>query len=114
MKETLIERAKKAQEKAHVPYSNFRVGAALLTEDGKIYEGCNIEVSSFSLTCCAERTAIFKADSEGPVSPCGACRQVMADFFDEYMKVYLTNHHNEIKEMTVAQLLPYSFSLDKL
>ncbi|MEI3607999.1 cytidine deaminase [Pseudogracilibacillus sp. SO10305] len=129
MKETLIERAKKAQEKAHVPYSNFRVGAALLTEDGKIYEGCNIEVSSFSLTCCAERTAIFKAvsegekqfkaiavigDSEGPVSPCGACRQVMADFFDEHMKVYLTNHHNEIKEMTVAQLLPYSFSLDKL
>src|SRR5699024_9091787 len=103
MKETLIERAKKAQEKAHVPYSNFRVGAALLTEDGKIYEGCNIEVSSFSLTCCAERSAILKAVTEGekqlraiaeigdsyrPVRSCVACRQVMSDFFDEHMKVY--------------------------
>lgn len=89
---------------AYVPYSHFRVGAALLTNDGQMYKGCNIENASFGLTNCAERTAIFKAVSEGhrdfemivvygdteqPISPCGACRQVMAEFFKQDSKVIL-------------------------
>lgn len=126
MKEKLIEEATKARENAYVPYSSFKVGAALLANSGKIYSGCNIENSSFSLTCCAERTAIFKAISEGEknframaviadskdaVSPCGACRQVMAEFFTEDVTIYLTNLTGKTKEITVAELLPYSFKL---
>ncbi|PXW88848.1 cytidine deaminase [Pseudogracilibacillus auburnensis] len=126
MKEKLIEEATKARENAYVPYSSFKVGAALLANSGKIYSGCNIENSSFSLTCCAERTAIFKAisegeknfqamaviaDSKGAVSPCGACRQVMAEFFTEDVTIYLTNLTGKTKEITVAELLPYSFKL---
>lgn len=126
MKEKLIEEATKARENAYVPYSSFKVGAALLANSGKIYSGCNIENSSFSLTCCAERTAIFKAISEGEknfqamaviadskdaVSPCGACRQVMAEFFTEDVTIYLTNLTEKTKEITVAELLPYSFKL---
>ncbi|MBO1005952.1 cytidine deaminase [Pseudogracilibacillus auburnensis] len=126
VKEKLIEEATKARENAYVPYSSFKVGAALLANSGKIYSGCNIENSSFSLTCCAERTAIFKAisegeknfqamaviaDSKGAVSPCGACRQVMAEFFTEDVTIYLTNLTGKTKEITVAELLPYSFKL---
>ncbi|AGB41512.1 cytidine deaminase, homotetrameric [Halobacteroides halobius DSM 5150] len=95
MKEQLIEEAIRARENAYTPYSNFKVGAALLTVDDEIYTGCNVENSSYGLTNCAERTAIFKAISEGkkdfkalavvadtddPVSPCGACRQVISEF----------------------------------
>lgn len=120
----LIKKAKDAKEKAYAPYSNFKVGAAVETESGKIYTGCNVENSSFGLSMCAERIAIFKAVSEGetkfkkmaivantkgPVSPCGACRQVMAEFgnFD----VILANDDGKIDQTDVERLLPGSFDL---
>ena len=128
-KEKLIEEAKSAREKAYVPYSKFPVGAALLTGDGEVYLGCNIENSSYRLTNCAERTAIFKAisegitdfkalavtgDTEGPISPCGACRQVIAEFCDSGMPVYLTNLDGKVKETTVGELLPGAFSKEDM
>lgn len=128
-KEKLIEASLKAREKAYVPYSKFPVGAALLTEDGSVILGCNIENSAYSMTNCAERTAFFKAisegiydfkalavsaDTEGPVSPCGACRQVIAEFCDRDMPVYLTNLHGNVFETTVAELLPGAFSKEDL
>ncbi len=126
MKDKLIQTAKNALDYAYVPYSTFKVGAALVTKSGNIYSGCNIENASYPLTCCAERTAIFKAvsegekelvemaviaDSEGPVSPCGACRQVMTEFFSPDAIIYLTNLTGDLKVTTVKELLPYSFSL---
>src|SRR5690625_4666366 len=126
MKHELIREAKLAREEAYVPYSRFKVGASLLTASGKIYKGCNIENASFSLTCCAERVAIFKAvsqgewefvqmaviaDSEEPVSPCGACRQVMAEFFSDEVIIYLMNVSGDIVETTVKELLPNAFKL---
>jgi cytidine deaminase len=128
-KEKLMEEAKLASEKAYVPYSKFPVGAALLTNDGQVFRGCNIENSSYSMTNCAERTAIFKAvsdgitgfkalavtgDTEGPISPCGACRQVIAEFCDSDMPVYLTNLNGIVKETTVGELLPGAFSKEDL
>lgn len=128
-KTTLLEHSKTARERAYVPYSKFPVGAALLTEDGKVYHGCNIENAGYSMTNCAERTAMFKAvsegerkfsaiavvaDTEGPVSPCGACRQVLAEFCDQDMPVYLTNLKGDVLETTVAQLLPGSFTSEDL
>lgn len=129
MKE-LIEAAVQAREKAYVPYSRFPVGAALLTKDGTIIKGCNIENASFGLTNCAERTALFKAisegyerefqgmavvgDTEGPISPCGACRQVMLELCPPEMKVWLTNLHGQVTEITVAELLPGAFSQEDL
>lgn len=125
-RETLIKEAKEAGEQAYVPYSNFWVGAALRGKSGKIYRGCNIENASFSLACCAERTAIFKAvsqgereftelaviaDTEGVVSPCGACRQVMAEFFSDEVIIYLSNLKGKVMETNVEKLLPYSFKL---
>ncbi|WP_246589267.1 cytidine deaminase [Desertibacillus haloalkaliphilus] len=125
----LIAEAKKAREYAYVPYSNFKVGAALLTTDGKCYHGCNIENASYSMTNCAERTALFKAYSEGvnevtaiavigdtdrPISPCGACRQVMSELCSPSTKVILTNLKGDIDEMTVADLLPGAFSAEDL
>lgn len=123
---TLIEKAKKAREEAYAPYSKFKVGAALQTKLGKVYTGCNIENSSYSLTCCAERVAIFKAisqgerefmnivvigDTEEPISPCGACRQVMSEFFNDDVVIYLANLQGKIKETRISELLPGSFSL---
>ena len=120
----LVEQADGMLKKAYVPYSRFPVGAALLTKDGKTYTGCNIENASYGLSNCAERTAIFKAVSEGekdfdylvvtggtegPISPCGACRQVMVEFFEPDMKVLLTNEQGKVKETTVAELLPGAF-----
>lgn len=125
----LIEEAKKAREKAYVPYSKFKVGAALLTADGKIYHGCNIENAAYSMCNCAERTALFKAFSEGdrdfqllavvadtdrPCSPCGACRQVISELCSKDMKVVLTNLKGEIQELTVEELLPGAFSPEDL
>lgn len=125
----LIEQSKKAREKAYVPYSKFPVGAALLTEDGQVFHGCNIENAGYSMTNCAERTAIFKAvseghrkfvaiavtaDTEGPVSPCGACRQVLAEFCSKDMPVYLTNLKGDVSETTVGELLPGSFSAEDM
>ena len=125
----LIEEAKKAREMAYVPYSNFPVGAALLTSDGKVYRGCNIENAAYTMCNCAERTALFKAFSEGdknysmlavvadtdrPCSPCGACRQVIAELCDKEMVVVLTNLKGDIQELTVRELLPGAFSPEDL
>lgn len=128
--EKLIEAAKKAREFAYVPYSRFPVGAALLTQQGVIIQGCNIENASFGLTNCAERTAIFKAisdghplqfeglavvaDTKGPVPPCGACRQVLVEFCPPNMKVWLSNLQGDVTETTVAELLPGSFTKEDL
>ncbi|PAE43954.1 cytidine deaminase [Bacillus sp. 7884-1] len=127
--EKLIEESKKAREKAYVPYSNFQVGAALLTTDGKVYHGCNIENAAYSMCNCAERTALFKAYSEGdrdfkmlavvadtdrPCSPCGACRQVISELCPSDMKVVLTNLKGDTLEITVAELLPGAFSPEDL
>ncbi|MBB2479388.1 cytidine deaminase [Bacillus sp. APMAM] len=117
----LIEQAIEARQKAYVPYSSFQVGAALLTENDKLYLGCNIENASYGLTNCAERTAIFKAvsegenrvkaiaivgDTEGPISPCGACRQVIAEFSDDNTKIILANLNGDFVETTINELLP--------
>ena len=128
-KKELVEQASGMMKRAYVPYSHFPVGAALLTKDGKTYAGCNIENASYGLSNCAERTAIFKAVSEGekdfdylvitggteePISPCGACRQVMVEFFEPDMKVLLTNEDGKIKETTVAELLPGAFQAEDM
>lgn len=119
----LMDCAIKARENAYSPYSHFAVGAALLCEDGTLYEGCNIENASYGLTNCAERTAIFKAvseshikfkalavvaDTEGPCAPCGACRQVMAEF--KIPLIIIGNLMGNIKMVTIEELLPFSFS----
>lgn len=127
----LLEAATNARENAYVPYSHFKVGAALLLNDGSIITGCNVENASYGLCNCAERTALFTAyasgvkkndivamsicgDTNGPISPCGACRQVMSELLDPKTKVYLTNLKGDVKEITVSDLLPYSFSGDDL
>lgn len=127
--EQLIEEAKRARDKAYVPYSKFAVGAALITEDGKVYHGCNIENAAYSVGNCAERTALFKAYSEGdkkfttlvvtadtvrPVPPCGACRQVISELCPKDMKVVLTNLNGDVQELTVEELLPGAFSPEDL
>lgn len=119
----LMDCAIKARENAYSPYSHFAVGAALLCEDGTLYEGCNIENASYGLTNCAERTAIFKAVSEGhikfkalavvadterPCAPCGACRQVMAEF--KIPLIIMGNLMGNIKIVTMEEVLPFSFS----
>jgi len=128
MKEQLIQQAIEARKQAYTPYSHFPVGAALVS-GGNVYAGCNIENASYGLTNCAERTAVFKAVSEGnrkieaiaivadtpgPVSPCGACRQVLAEFCDHDTKIYLTNLHGNTEEWTMAQLLPGAFQADDM
>ncbi|EHJ52583.1 cytidine deaminase [Streptococcus macacae] len=120
----LIRSAIEASQNAYVPYSHFPIGAAVKAKDGQIYQGCNIENASFGLTNCGERTAIFKAISEGqrdleeiaiygetqePISPCGACRQVMAEFFEPTAQVTLAAKDGRTAKMTVGDLLPYSF-----
>lgn len=127
--EDLIQEAERARNYAYVPYSKFPVGAALLTEAGKVYHGCNIENAAYGVCNCAERTAIFKAISEGetkfamlavtantkrPVPPCGACRQVIAELCPKDMKVVLSNGKGEITEKTVEALLPFAFSSEDL
>ncbi|HLO13055.1 MAG TPA: cytidine deaminase [Pseudoneobacillus sp.] len=121
----LIQEANKAREFAYVPYSNFKVGAALLAKDGQVFQGCNIENAAYSMTNCAERTALFKAysegvtqfdslvvvaDTEGPVSPCGACRQVISELCDPEMEVVLTNLRGDVQKIQVRDLLPGAFS----
>ncbi|KAA9014547.1 cytidine deaminase [Niallia endozanthoxylica] len=124
--QTLLDQAIEARKKAYAPYSKFQVGAALLTKDNQVFLGCNIENASYGLTNCAERTAIFKAvsegrkeieaivvvgDTEGPIAPCGACRQVMAEFCDKDTKIILANLNGSKAETTIDQLLPGAFSL---
>ncbi|MFQ5750460.1 MAG: cytidine deaminase [bacterium] len=121
---TLLDLAKRAQKNAIVPYSNFPVGAALVTKSGRIFTGCNIEVSSYGLTICAERVALFKALSEGEsefsrlvvsadtkqfCSPCGACRQVLIEYAPE-IQIILLNSENKIKQTMIADLLPQAFN----
>lgn len=127
MYKALIQQANKAKEKSYSPYSKFRVGAALLTDNKKIYTGTNIESASYSLTICAERVAIFEAVAKGEknfkaiaitsdmndfITPCGACRQVLAEFCDEELDVIMTNKNLESKIVKLKDLLPYSFKKD--
>jgi cytidine deaminase len=128
-KQTLIKQAIETRKFAYVPYSEFPVGAALKTKSGKIYTGSNIENASYPVSLCAERVAIFKAISEGetdflemavaadtdrPVPPCGACRQVMSKFFPPAMKIHLSNGKDQSKTFTMEQLLPFSFDQEDL
>jgi homotetrameric cytidine deaminase len=137
----LLKKAFDAMKKSYAPYSDYNVGAALLTSTDEIYLGCNVENSSFSLTCCAERTAFLKAVSDGHKSfkaiaiiggkkavdcdsietfasldfafPCGACRQVMQEFCTENFPIVLTNG-KEIKILTLSEALPFAFSKSQL
>lgn len=123
----LMKMAIEARQNAYVPYSHFAVGAALLAESGRVYTGCNIENASYGLTCCAERNAIFAAvgagerrfkmlavaaDSPEPVAPCGACRQVIAEF--GILLVVMGNLKEETKTMTAEELLPYGFGQESM
>ena len=128
--EQLIDLAKEAMTRAYSPYSGFKVGAALLCADGTVYQGCNIENASFTPTVCAERTAVFKAVSEGKreftalavcggkdgvitgiCPPCGVCRQVLREFCRDDFPVYLALPAGKYETRTMTQLLPDSFSL---
>ena len=130
-KEKLILQAREARKLSYSPYSHFAVGAALLTKDGKVYLGANIENSSYPLCMCAERNALYNAmmdgckkedfvalalsaDSSEPCSPCGACRQVISELFPENAPIYMSNLKGEVKEATIKELLPFAFSGDDL
>ena len=123
----LLAAALAARENAYAPYSKFTVGAAVLADDGRIFTGCNVENASYGLTCCAERNAIFAAvssgarsfkalcvvaDTDAPVAPCGACRQVLAEF--PFEKIILANCLGQVKITTADELLPYGFGADAL
>ncbi len=126
--ESLADKAKAARKFSHSPFSRFRVGAAVLTTGGKVFTGCNIEISSFGLTVCAERTALFKAVSEGQrkfkaiaiatdedeyISPCGACRQVIMDLAGD-IDCVLTRSGGELKVVRMSELLPLPFGAGNL
>lgn len=121
--QTLLEEAKRAKEYAYTPYSGFQVGAALHTKSGKIYRGCNIENAAFSATNCAERTAIFKAISEGETEidaiavvssaqdityPCGVCRQVMSELMPD-ATIYFEDAEGNVVVSSVKEVMPYMF-----
>ena len=122
--EQLLLAARGAMQQAHAPYSGFRVGAAVLCLDGSVVTGCNVENASYGLSMCAERVAIFRAIAEGkrhfqmmavvadtpqPVSPCGACRQVMAEFFSDETPVHLANTQGNRTQVNMSELLPRPF-----
>ena len=126
MKE-LIKMAISASENAYAPYSDYKVGAALLTDSGKIYTGCNIENASYSPTVCAERVALFKAVSENQRNfkalavygknmayPCGVCRQVLSEFCLPETKIFIVKDENNFEETTLGKLLPKSFTKNNL
>lgn len=127
----LIAAAKEAYENAYTPYSKFNVGAALKLKDGNIIKGANIENASYGLTNCAERSALFTAYTQGyrrddieaiaivantdrPISPCGACRQVMSELMPAKADVILLSNKGEVAEYTIEQLLPYSLAQEDL
>lgn len=125
----LLEKAYEGRKNAYAPYSKFKVGAAVLMENGKIYTGCNIENASYGATNCAERTAIFKAISEGNrkiraiaivgtddeyTYPCGICRQVIAEFADENTEIILGKKSLEYIVKTLAEILPGAFTKEAL
>ncbi len=122
-KRSLIDLANEARKFSYSPYSNYPVGAAVRTKSGKIYTGVNVENAAFPQTMCAERVAIFKAVSEGEMefdviavvtknggSPCGGCRQVMAEFGLDALVLFADGEGNLLKELTVAELLPEAFT----
>ena len=124
----LVAAARAAAARSYSPYSHYAVGAALLAEDGRVFTGCNVENASYGLTNCAERTALFKAVSEGarrfralaiaggtaraPALPCGACRQVIAEF--RIPHILMANLADDVKEMTLEELLPGAFSAEDI
>ena len=129
--DSLLAAARAARELAYAPYSRFRVGAAVLSRDGRLFNGCNVENAAYGLCNCAERTALFSAiaagcqpgefvgiavigDSPGPISPCGACRQVMSELCPPDMPVLMANLLGDRQQSTVSALLPGAFTLTTL
>jgi cytidine deaminase len=125
----LIRIANEAKEKSYSPYSSFRVGAALLTKDGKVFKGANIENAAYGLTICAERTAAFAAkldgvkefsaiaitsDSKDFIPPCGSCRQVLLELCGKELDVHITNGNGKVKSFKLEELLPFSFDDENL
>ena len=127
----LVQKANEARSLSYSPYSRFAVGAALLTKDGKVFLGANVENSSYPLCMCAERNALYhammngykksdfvalalSADTEGPCSPCGACRQVISELFPKDGLIIMSNIKGDVQETNVEELLPYAFSGDDL
>jgi cytidine deaminase len=130
-KEELVELAKQARKLSYSPYSHFAVGAVVECKDGSTYQGANIENSSYPLCMCAERNAIYNAmmhgqtrddfvamaltaDTDGPCSPCGACRQVLSELFPSDAPIYMSNLHGDIQETNTTELLPFAFNGDDL
>ncbi len=126
--DALISAAKAAREKAHAPFSNFKVGAALRTASGKVFGGCNVENATYGLTVCAERVAIFKAISEGErnfdaiavvtdtdalTPPCGACRQLIWEFCGD-VPVVMSNLQGKVEQLRMSQLFPKPFDSSNL
>lgn len=124
--EKLIAEAQAIRERSYAPYSNYTVGAAVLTDDGNIIGGCNIESSSYGLTCCAERVALYRAVAEGHSafkalavatenggSLCGACRQVVWDLCGD-IPIFITDNQNNVEETSSRLLLPVAFDQSKL
>lgn len=129
----LVKVAFDAMQKAYAPYSSYKVGAALLSKSGAVYTGCNIENASYSPTNCAERTAFFKAVSEGERNfskiaivggkdgivtdyfmPCGVCRQVMAEFCDDNFKIIVACNEDDFRVFPLSELLPFGFSKNNI
>ena len=130
-KKELIAKATEARNLSYSPYSKFKVGAAVLTKDGQVFLGANIENSSYPLCMCGERNALYNAmmhgckkddfvalalvaDTEGPCSPCGACRQVISELFPRDGVIIMSNLKGDVKETNVDELLPFAFSGDDL
>lgn len=130
-RDKLVDEARKARLSAYTPYSRFKVGAALETRDGRIFRGCNVENASYGLTCCAERTAFFSAiaagcasgdflrlavvgDTEGPIAPCGACRQVILELGGPDLEVIQANLGDSLSVTRAEALLPGAFTADEL
>lgn len=130
-REELVQKAMEARELSYSPYSNFKVGAVVLTKDGQVFLGANIENSSYPLCMCAERNALYNAymhgykkddfvalalcaDTDAPCSPCGACRQVISELFPMDAPIYMANMKGLIQETTVKELLPFAFSAKDL
>jgi len=130
--EKLVALAMEAMQKAYVPYSGYKVGAALLCADGTVYQGCNIENASYSPTVCAERTAFFKAVYDGhrdfkaiavcggkdgvitgAFPPCGVCRQVMREFCKDDFEIHMIGANGTFETYTLSQILPFSFKAEE-
>lgn len=130
-KEELVAKAKEARSLSYSPYSHFAVGAAVLTKDGQVFVGANVENSSYPLCMCAERNALYNAymhgykkedlmalalsaDTDGPCSPCGACRQVISELFPAEAPIYMSNLKGALQETNALELLPFAFSPEDL